>query len=216
MRKLSIVIFLIMPILSIGQVKLKTKTVKSRELGTIEKFSVLKSDNSIRQGEYLKTIKGKLLVKGIYNNGKKGVFQYYDYDGTCVLEYNYKNNTVVSYKKPKNYEYYTDLNKKTLADRLPLPLFSPYELRLFIANNIKYPVAAQENGLSGMSKVAVHIDDAGNMIGVSLFESSHRELDEESLRLMRLLPADWKWIPAQKDGKDVQAYIIVPVKFVLY
>ncbi len=91
-----------------------------------------------------------------------------------------------------------------------------YELRLFIANHIKYPIAAQENGLSGISKVAIHIDEAGNMNGVSLFESSHRELDEEALRLMRLLPADWKWIPALRDGRDVQAYIIVPVKFVLY
>ena len=216
MRNLSIVLFLIIPILSIGQVKLKTKTLKSREFGTVEKFSVLESDNSIRQGEYQKTKNGKLLVKGIYNNGEKKTFQYYDYDGSCFLEYNYGNNTIVSYKEPENFEYYLDLNGRTKAERLPLPLFSMYELRLFIANHIKYPIAAQENGLSGISKVAIHIDEAGNMNGVSLFESSHRELDEEALRLMRLLPADWKWIPALRDGRDVQAYIIVPVKFVLY
>nr|WP_320023145.1 energy transducer TonB [uncultured Draconibacterium sp.] len=216
MRNLSIVLFLIIPILSIGQVKLKTKTLKSRELGTVEKFGVLKSNNSIRQGEYQKTKNGKLLERGIYNNGKKEAFQYYDFDGSCFLEYDYDNNVVVSYKEPENYEYYLDLNGRTKADRLPLPLFSPYELRLFIANNVKYPVAAQENGLSGISKVAISISDTGNIMSVSLFESSHKELDEESLRIMKLLSTDWKWIPAQKNGKAIQTYIIVPVKFVLY
>ncbi len=202
--------------MSIGQVKLKTKTLKSRELGTVEKFGVLKSNNSIRQGEYQKTKNGKLLERGIYNNGKKEAFQYYDFDGSCFLEYDYDNNVVVSYKEPENYEYYLDLNGRTKADRLPLPLFSPYELRLFIANNVKYPVAAQENGLSGISKVAISISDTGNIMSVSLFESSHKELDEESLRIMKLLSTDWKWIPAQKNGKAIQTYIIVPVKFVLY
>lgn len=216
MRNLSIILFLIIPILSIGQVKLKTKTLKSKELGTIEKFSVLKSDNSIRQGEYQKTKNGKLLEKGIYNNGKKEAFQYYDFDGSCFLEYDYDNNVIVSYKEPENYEYYLDLDERTKADRLPLPLFSPYELRLFIANNVRYPVAAQENGLSGISKIAIKISDTGNIMSVSLFESSHKELDEESLRIMKLLSTDWKWIPAQKNGKAIQAYIIVPVKFVLY
>ena len=213
MKNLSIVLFLIIPFFSNGQVKLETKTLKSKGLGLIEEFSVLESDNSIRQGEYLKTMKGKLLVKGIYNNNKKETFKFYDNDGSCFLEYDYVNSTIISYKEPKNYEYYLD--GRTKADRLPLPLFSWYELKLYIAYHIEYPIAAQENGLSGISKVAIHIDEAGNMTGVSLFESSHRELDEESLRLMRLLPTDWKWIPAQKDGKDVRAYIIIPVRFLL-
>lgn len=216
MRNLSIVLFLIIPILSIGQVKLKTKTLKSKELGTTEIFSVLKTDNSIRQGEYQKTKNGKLLEKGIYNNGQKEAFQYYDFNESCFLEYDYSNNAIASYKEPENYEYYLDPNRRTKADRLPLPLFSPYELRLFIANNVRYPVAAQENGLSGISKIAINIDDTGNIKGVSLFESSYKELDEESLRIMKLLSTDWKWIPAQKDGKAIQAYVIVPVKFVLY
>ena len=143
------------------------------------------------------------------------MFKYYESNGSAFLEYDYLERKIINYKEPEHYDHYIDIHNKTKADQIPLPLFSLHELRIFIAMNVRYPVEAQENGLSGKSKIALKIGENGEVIGLSVFESSHLILDMESLRVLKSLPNNWSFIPAIKDDKVVESYVIIPVSFIL-
>jgi uncharacterized protein YuzE len=215
MKKTIGILLLILPIVLSGQDKLKKKTIRNSQLGIVEIFQVLKSDKSIRHGKYVRSRNGKLLSDGTYNNGQKELFKYYESNGSAFLEYDYLERKIINYKEPEHYEHYIDIHNKAKADQIPLPLFSLHELRIFIAMNVRYPVEAQENGLSGKSKIALKIGENGEVIGLSVFESSHLILDMESLRVLKSLPNNWSFIPAIKDDKVVESYVIIPVSFIL-
>ncbi|MBS2209833.1 energy transducer TonB [Carboxylicivirga mesophila] len=209
------ILLLMFPFVINGQIKLKKMTIKNSEFGIVETFKVLKTDQSIRHGEYIRKRKGQLLAKGTYNFGQKETFQYFDSDGSILLEYNYQEHKIINYKEPNNYDHYLDLKTKTQADRIPLPLFSPDELRIFIAMNVRYPLEAMESGVSGRPKIAIKINKTGQVIDCVIFESSHKALDDESLRVLKKLPKTWNFVPAMKDGKPTESFVIVPVNFII-
>lgn len=85
-------------------------------------------------------------------------------------------------------------------------------LRTFIAQNIRYPVYAQENGIQGKVFVSFIIREDGSISGIKIAKSVHPTLDLEAVRLIRLLP---KWSPGRINGKAVRVKYTVPINFVL-
>lgn len=85
-------------------------------------------------------------------------------------------------------------------------------LRKFLANAIKYPVVAQENGIQGKVYVSFVIDQAGNIASVDLLRGVDISLDNEALRVVQTLP---KWKPGKQGGKPVKVRYSVPINFEL-
>lgn len=75
----------------------------------------------------------------------------------------------------------------------------------------RYPRAALRAGSEGIVTLRVLVDETGQPIDVSIETSSgHRELD----RAARLQVLErWRFHPAQRDGRAVPAYALVPVEF---
>lgn len=85
-------------------------------------------------------------------------------------------------------------------------------LRQFIANSIKYPVIAQENGIQGRVYVTFVVDADGSVSNPRIARGVDPSLDKEALRVVSLLP---KWKPGRQRGKPVRVSYTVPINFQL-
>ena len=85
-------------------------------------------------------------------------------------------------------------------------------LRNFIAQTIKYPVTAQENGIQGKVFVNFVVGKDGSVKNAKIFRSVDPSLDKEALRVINSLP---KWKPGKQKGKEVAVSYTVPINFVL-
>ncbi len=85
-------------------------------------------------------------------------------------------------------------------------------LRRFIAEAIKYPVIAQENGIQGKVYVTFVVDKDGGISEAKIARGVDPSLDKEALRVVNSLP---KWKPGKQRGKPVRVSYTVPISFVL-
>ncbi len=85
-------------------------------------------------------------------------------------------------------------------------------LRNFIAKSIKYPTAAQENGVEGKVFVNFIVDKDGTITQAKVVRGVDSALDKEALRVINSLP---KWVPGKQGGKPVRVSYTVPIVFVL-
>jgi periplasmic protein TonB len=85
-------------------------------------------------------------------------------------------------------------------------------LRQFIANSIKYPVIAQENGIQGRVYVTFVVDADGSVSEPRIARGVDPSLDKEALRVVGMLP---KWKPGRQRGKPVRVSYTVPINFQL-
>ena len=74
-------------------------------------------------------------------------------------------------------------------------------LRQFIANEIKYPVIAQENGIQGRVYVTFVVNTDGSIADAKIARGVDPSLDKEALRVVSTLP---RWKPGMQRGKAVR------------
>lgn len=60
----------------------------------------------------------------------------------------------------------------------------------FIAETIKYPVIAQENGIMGLARATYDINGTGEISNVKITEGTDPSLDAELIRVIKLMPKD--------------------------
>jgi|WetSurMetagenome_2_1015567.scaffolds.fasta_scaffold00213_18 TonB family protein len=80
----------------------------------------------------------------------------------------------------------------------------------FIAQNIKYPQTAMENGISGKVIVQFVVYSNGSIGQIKVLRSIEESLDNEAIRVVKLFP---KFTPGKHNGKAVNVYYVLPVKF---
>ncbi len=86
------------------------------------------------------------------------------------------------------------------------------ELRKYLAQEVKYPVIAQENGIQGRVFVKFVIDKDGSVTNVEVARPFDPSLDKEAVRVVKSMP---KWSPGKQRGKAVRVSYTVPINFVL-
>ncbi len=85
-------------------------------------------------------------------------------------------------------------------------------LRTYIAQNVKYPEIAKENGLAGKVFVQFVINQKGEVQDVKIARGVDPALDKEAIRVVQGLP---KWKPGSQRGKPVRVSYTVPINFQL-
>ena len=84
--------------------------------------------------------------------------------------------------------------------------------RVFIQENLKYPVIAQKNGISGRVFVQFDINSKGEVANAIVVRGADPELDKEALRVVNSSP---KWEPGIEAGKPVIVRYTFPIVFAL-
>jgi protein TonB len=103
-----------------------------------------------------------------------------------------------------------------------MPIFRPdicknniegnLELYRHINSSIRYPVIAQENGITGRVYVSFVVGKDGSISKVELLRGADPSLDQEALRVIRNLP---KFEPGKQRGKPVKVSYSSVINFVL-
>jgi protein TonB len=82
----------------------------------------------------------------------------------------------------------------------------------FLQHNLKYPGAAQEEGIQGKVFVSFVIETDGSVSNVTIIKGIGAGCDEEALRVIKKSP---KWKPGQQQNKSVRVRYTIPLAFTL-
>lgn len=83
-------------------------------------------------------------------------------------------------------------------------------LMQFLANNVRYPTVAQENGKQGRVIVSFIVRKDGSITDVKVERGVDPYLDKEAERVIGTMP---KWKPGKQRGQNVNVKFTVPVTF---
>ena len=214
-NKLSFILLLMVSNVLYGQ-KVKQVIDKSNR----EVYFVLKKDQTIKHGEFVKLYpnKNNVLMAGYYKNGEKdSIWTFFDASGEIIQKYNYSNKKLVFLRdsnKVTETKYKlingTD-NPLVTLDRQPVFLGGDDYLFILLAQIIQYPEEAAKNGKGGKVYISFVVDKNGKATNFNVLNSIGFGLDEEALRAVKSLP-DY-WIPGVLNGEFVDIELIYPISF---
>ena len=80
----------------------------------------------------------------------------------------------------------------------------------FLSKNIKYPREALEESIQGKVIVTFIVEKDGSVSNVEVLKSVHKLLDDEAVRVVKMMP---KWKPGTQAGKPVRSKFDLPILF---
>lgn len=86
------------------------------------------------------------------------------------------------------------------------------ELLKDIQSKLEYPDIARENNIAGIVYVTFVVDKDGSVTNAQVLRGVHPSLDNEALRVVKLLK---KFKPGKQRGKPVKVQYNIPIRFVL-
>lgn len=149
--------------------------------------------------------------KGFYKDGNKyGVWTSYFDNGKDSSVYEYQTNSDVKYirrSKLQKEEIYT------MVEVMPEFQGGQTEMINFIQTNISYPRNSMDKKIGGKVFLKFVVSDIGNVSYVEVLKGTGiKELDDEAVRVIRLMP---KWKPGFQNGKNVSVFFNLPIAFSL-
>ncbi len=84
--------------------------------------------------------------------------------------------------------------------------------RIYIQQNLKYPIIAQENGISGRVFVQFDVNGKGDITNVIVVRGVDPSIDKEAIRVVKSSP---KWTPGKQRGRPVRVRFTFPIVFQL-
>lgn len=154
---------------------------------------------------------GSIKLSGHYvNNKMENEWYRYNDTGKVILIENYVSDSLVNSKIPDT-TYDDKLVQLKEGEKEAAFVGGFAALKNFLVKNLKAEVAEKSvNG--GQVRVAFKIDTVGKVTLYHLRKSVEFILDEEALRVIGKMP---DWIPAEQEGKKVNAYRIQPLTFAI-
>lgn len=191
-----------------AKVEKKTVTPKVEQVQKVEKVKssiaftppVIKKDSEVRPDEEMKTqdeLKETKTAIGAFD--VKGN----DEAGGTVLK------AVEEIAAPEPPKHEEEQNKifEVVEQQ---PQFPGGSVNGWLADHIKYPVVAAENGISGRVVVQFVVERDGSVSQVRVVRGVDPSLDKEAQRVISSMP---KWIPGKQNGQAVRSRFTVPVTF---
>ena len=83
-------------------------------------------------------------------------------------------------------------------------------LTTFLAQHVKYPAVAEENGIQGRVVCTFVVERDGSISDVRVVKSVDPSLDKEAVRVLKSMP---RWVPGKQNGATVRVIYTVPVTF---
>lgn len=93
-----------------------------------------------------------------------------------------------------------------------MPVFSGGDVQKWINKHTKYPVIAQENGITGKVYISFVVNKKGKVEKVKILRGVDPSLDKEAIRVVKSMPG---WKPGKQRDKAVNVSYTVPINFQL-
>ncbi|WP_026464390.1 energy transducer TonB [Adhaeribacter aquaticus] len=219
MRILSCILLLMLSKPVLGQ-ELVPKSKKLTRPFIGEEYYVLKSDPTIKQGEYKRFFSsrpGALAIKGQYQEDTKvGTWEYYDpFNGGLVQQYNFTENKLEFTTPLKALQKIAVEENGQFIEKEPdeVPYFIGGDSFLYgyLGANTMFPTEALRRHFSGSVFVTALVTKDGQLIDEKVEEDPGMGLKEEALRVAKLLPDEF--IPAKMMGEPVNTRVTFEMRF---
>ena len=118
---------------------------------------------------------------------------------------------VTLYVQFKNISYIPSVSiDRPDADVMPEYPGGMAECMEFVSKNLRYPEAALQKRIEGWVLVSFTVGVDGTITDVETLKGVYEALDEEAMRVVRLMP---KWKPCEWYGKRVPMKFTMPIEF---
>ena len=210
MTRLLLTICVLCHLTTLGQ-ELKKKR-KGEEI-----FYVLKSDESIRHGEYVRKGTNGLIEKGQYEMNKKvGTWEFYGLEGNIEQKYNYSDKALLMNDSftsvSMRYLIVRDgVATETMPNHEPILIGGSSKYFRHVMANMKYPSKARDKGTQGKVFVSALITSDGMMKDIKVVQGLGDGCDEEALRVINSFESEW--IPGMYNGEKVDVMIVLSIAF---
>ncbi|MEI7595784.1 MAG: TonB family protein [Bacteroidota bacterium] len=98
------------------------------------------------------------------------------------------------------------------ADQMPMYEGGLEEMYAFIAENIKYPVLAREENISGTVHLSFIVRKNGKITDIKILRPIGGGCEEEAVRVIEKMP---NWRPGRTNGTPISVQFTIPIKFTL-
>ncbi|MCD8742047.1 energy transducer TonB [Mucilaginibacter roseus] len=95
---------------------------------------------------------------------------------------------------------------------LPEPYDGMEGWNKYLSRNLRYPVIAAENGLSGKVFISFIIEKDGTLTDIKVERGAGNGFDEEALRVLKKAKA---WKPGTQNGRPVRVRYTIPISFTI-
>ncbi|GAC1304965.1 MAG: energy transducer TonB [Mucilaginibacter sp.] len=95
---------------------------------------------------------------------------------------------------------------------MPQPVGGESAWAKFLNKNLRYPIPAQEEGVSGKVVLSFIIEKDGSLSNIVVQSPAGHGFDEEALRVLKLAKA---WKPGVQNGQPVRVRYAIPINFQL-
>ena len=117
-----------------------------------------------------------------------------------------KNDNYVEEEEPEDVVF-------VVVEKMPEFPGGAQAMHKFLAENVKYPVIAQENGIQGRVVCQFTVNKDGSLVDIEVVRSGgDQSLDKEAVRVIKSMP---KWKPGTQRGRAVRVKYTIPVDFKL-
>ena len=196
----------------------KTVEVEKQFKDSYAVYTQLKKKPYTKHGAYklYRKSDGVLLEDGAYDMGKQvGTWSYYGYKGALHKQYDFATGKITFYD-PTADTATVYIREKGELNRVVLDWPVDYEggvgaVGEVIRTNVSYPEYAREMGISGTVYVGFYVSVSGTAIDHFIEKGVDKLLDDEALRIVKLIPD--KWTPAKYQGKLVETRYVIPISF---
>ncbi len=100
----------------------------------------------------------------------------------------------------------------TYADVMPEPVGGEEAWAKFLRKNLRFPAAAQEEGISGKVVISFVVERDGSISNIVVDRAAGHGFDEEAVRVLKLAKP---WKPGKQNGQPVRVKYTIPVNFQL-
>ena len=100
----------------------------------------------------------------------------------------------------------------TVVEQMPEFPGGEQAMNDFLLKNLKYPQMAKDKGIQGKVWLSFVVDKDGTIKDVEVLRGIGGGCDEESVRVVKLMP---KWKPGYQSGKPVMVKFRFPINFIL-
>jgi len=110
------------------------------------------------------------------------------------------------------YKSHSDSNSKVYGAVDEMPQFpgGPSALIEYLSRAVRYPAAAEANGIQGRVMCSFVVEPNGSISNVKVIKGVDPSLDKEAIRVISSMP---KWIPGMLNGTPVRVNYSAPVTF---
>lgn len=86
------------------------------------------------------------------------------------------------------------------------------EFMKWLTESLKYPVKAQQDKIQGVVHISFVVNKDGSIADLKVVKSANKLLDDEALRVMKMMPP---WKNGEDKGKPCRTLIAIPIVFML-